>query len=251
MTALLKILVDLTSSVTDKRNTVKMEETFTKLSSFECFQKFVEFPKGSNMDIIMGSHKFMIEVIRKEKESPSNKTLIKIFDEFSKKPIKNYIFTRMGKTIMQELAICILQDLASNGPSRAESLQLEVVKASSGGKTVQIVDQFDDGSAIDQSFLEEIDSAIFKFKDGSGASPDVSFASGQGHAVPYLPPDDDGEFVTPKKKKVARVLLKDIEVCFLRILLYVIYKFNSHSKLGGRNVFSRWRGRNPQSLGSK
>ena len=188
-----------------------MEKTFDKLSSFECFQKFVEFPKGSDMDIIMGSHKFMIEVIRKEKESPSNKTLIKIFGEFSKKPIKNYIFSRMGKSIMQELAVCILQDLAANGPQRAKSLQLEVVTASSGGKTVQIADQFDDGSAIDQSFLDEIDSAIFKFKDGSGSSPDVNFASGQGYAAPYLPPGESGEFLTPKKK-VARVLLKDIEV---------------------------------------
>ena len=189
-----------------------MDKTSKKLSSFECFQKFVEYPKGSDIDIIMGSHKFMIEVIRKEKESPSNKTLIKIFGVFSKKPIKEYIFTRMGKSIMQELAVCILQDLAANGPLRAQSLQLEVVKASSGGKTVKIADAFDDGAEIDQSFLEEIDSAIFKFKDQSGASPDVSFASGQGHAAPYLTPAEDGGFVTPNKS-VARSLRKEIEVC--------------------------------------
>ena len=100
---------------------------------------------------------------------------------------------------------------ADFGPRRAESLQLEVVKASSGGKTVQIADQFSDGSEIDQSFLEEIDSAIFKFKDGSGSSPDVNIASGQGFAAPYLPPGEGGEFVTPKKK-VARDLTRDIEV---------------------------------------
>ena len=66
---------------------------------------------------------------------------------------------------MQDLALCILQDLASNGPGRAKSLQLEVVKALSGGKSVKIADKFADDKPIDQSFVDEIDQSIFKFKD--------------------------------------------------------------------------------------
>ena len=164
------------------------------------------------MDTIQGAHKFLVEVIRGTQESPSNKTLITMFGEFCSIPIKNYIFSRMGKKIMQELALCILQDLASNGPERAKTLQLEVIKASSGGKRVKIADQFDDGEKpIDKSFLEEIDEAIFKFKDQTGASPDVKISSGQGLAAPYLPPSPDGAFGTPVKKS-ARSLQKEIEV---------------------------------------
>ena len=195
-----------------------MDKIPKKFSNFKCFQRFVvEDPKGSDMNVILGSHKFMIEVIRKKKESPSNKTLIKIFGSFTKKPIKDYVFSMMGKSIMQEIAVCILQDLATNGPDRAKSLQLvvtEVVNATtSEGKTVKIVDQFGSEDPIDQSFLDEIDSAIFKFKDSSGSSPDVKFASGHGLAAPpYLSPDDDGVFVTPKKKTPRSLSNKEIEV---------------------------------------
>ena len=164
------------------------------------------------MEVIQGAHKFLVEVIRGTKESPNNKTFISMFGEFCSKPIKDYIFSRMGKKIMQELALCILQDLASNGPERAKTLQLEVEKASSGGKRVRIADQFaEDDKPIDQSFLEEIDEAIFKFKDQTGASPDVKVAAGQGLAAPYLPPSPGGAFVTPTKR-TARSLTKEIEV---------------------------------------
>ena len=112
---------------------------------------------------------------------------------------------------MQELAVCILQDLTVNGPRRAQSLHLEVVRASSGGKTVKIADPFDDGTEIDQSFLDEIDSVIFKFKYQSVASPDVSFSSDQDHVAPYLPATDDGGFVTPNRS-VTRSLRKEIKV---------------------------------------
>ena len=52
--------------------------------------------------------------------------------------MEDYIFSRMAKKILQDLALCILQDLAANGPERAKMLHLEVVKASSGGKLVKI-----------------------------------------------------------------------------------------------------------------
>ena len=44
----------------------------------------------------------------------------------------------------------------------------------------------------------------------------VKVSAGQGLAAPYLPPDEDGAFITPKKKAV-RSLDKEIEVrdsCF-------------------------------------
>ena len=199
-----------------------------KLSSFGCFQRFCENPKLFNMDVIQGSHKFLVEVIRGEKESPTNATLINIFNAFcSKGPIKKYVFNRLGKKILQELALCILQDLASNGPARARTLELEVVKASSGGKLVQIADHYeDDAGTIDQSFLDEIDEAIFRFKDPTGESPDVKISSGQGFAAPYLPPDEEGAFVTPTKKK-PRSLAKEMGVSFLP----VSRNFNSFQSL--------------------
>ena len=76
---------------------------------------------------------------------------------------------------------------------------------------MKIEDQLDDGTEIDQSFPNEIDSTIFKFKYSSGSSPDVSFTSGQVYVTPYFSPGEGGEFVTPKKK-VDRNLTKDIEV---------------------------------------
>ena len=92
-------------------------------------------------------------------------------------------------------------------------MQLEVIKASSGGKVVQIADSFGepDRKKIDQSFLDEIVEAIFRFKDQTGISPDIKLSSGQGLAAPFLPPEADGAFVTPKRK-VSRSIKKDIEV---------------------------------------
>ena len=78
---------------------------------------------------------------------------------------------------------------------------------------MKIIDRFaDEAEPVDQSFLDEIDEAIFKFKDQSGKSPDVRISSGQGLAAPYLPPNSDGAFVTPTKKK-PRSLEEAIEVC--------------------------------------
>ena len=214
MTALLNFLETSHQHDSHQENflLITMDTIKTNSSTLDCFKKFCEDPKDFNIDVIQGSHKFMVEVIKGKREAPSNKTLITIFGAFCSKPIKEYIFSRMGKKIMQELALCILQDLASNGPERAKTLQLEVEKASSGGKRVKIADNFDDGKdPIDQSFLEEIDAAIFKFKDQSGASPDIKISAGQGLAAPYQPPSSDGAFVTPTKKH-ARSIQKEIEV---------------------------------------
>ena len=208
-----------------------MDKNSKKLSPKDCFGQFCENPKEFNLDIIQGAHKFLVEVVRGEQESPKNKTLIELFSVFCEKPIRSYVFSRMGKKIMQELAICILQDLAVNGAGRAATLRLEVVKASAGGKVVKIVDQFpSEDDNFDQSFLDEIDQAIFKFSDPSGKSPDVKFTSGQGLAAPYIPPGEDGAFVTPKKRKSRSSSDTEVRPSKLhRTCIMKIAKYLSHS----------------------
>ena len=118
----------------------------------------------------------------------------------------------MTKPILLELALCIIQEIASNGVARTKTLQLEVIDSKSGGKTVRVADEFgDDGEKYDEDFLGQIDEAIFCFKDKEGKSPDIKFSSGQGHKSPYSPFGEDGAFITPKKRN-PRSLQKDIEV---------------------------------------
>ena len=164
------------------------------------------------MEVINGAHKFVAKIIAQKKNGPTTKDLIKIFSVFAKVPIKDYVFTRMTKPILLELALCIIQEIASNGLGRAKTLQLEVVVSKSGGKSVQVADEFGEGETeYDEDFLGKIDEAFFRFKDAEGKSPDFTFASGQGHKSPYSPFAKDGAFITPKKK-ATRSLEKDLEV---------------------------------------
>ena len=100
-----------------------------------------------------------------------------------------------------ELALCVLQDVALNGLARLGSLELELVDAKSGGKSVAIKDSFatEEGEPTDESFLRDIDEAVFNFRDSLGKSPDVRIAAGQGLRPPYSPPDGEWNFVTPVK----------------------------------------------------
>jgi len=162
----------------------------------ECFETFSNNPKKASMEIIHGAHKFIAKVIQDDEPGPTCPTLIKMFAFFTKKPIKSYVFTRMTKPILLELALCIIQDLALNGPARAKNLQLELVDSKSGGKTVKVADQFkEDGSEYNHDFLASIDEAFFKLKDAEGKSPDFHIAAGQGHKASYSPFGKDGAFV--------------------------------------------------------
>ena len=76
------------------------------------------------MGIIQGAHKYMTHVINGTEQSPKNSIFIGLFNQFTKIPIKEYIFQRMTKIILQELALCILQELILYGPSRAQNLTL-------------------------------------------------------------------------------------------------------------------------------
>ena len=178
----------------------------------QCFELFSKDPKGVSMEIVNGAHKFVANAIDNPKNGITIQNLIKIFAFFTKTPIKDYVFTRMRKPILLELALCIIQEIVSNGIERAKTLQLEVVSSKAEGRFVRVADEFNDGGEeYDSDFLGKIDEAFFRFKDKEGRSPDIDFASGQGHKSPYSPFDKHGAFITPKKK-TPRSLHKDLEV---------------------------------------
>ena len=167
-------------------------------SDSQCFELFSENPKGVPTEVIKGAHKFIANSIKNGDPGPTVQSLIKMFSVFSKEKIKDYVFTRMTKPILLELALCVIQQLVLNGPSR--SIQLELVKSKAGGKIVRIADPFEanKNDQYDANFLARIDEAFFTIKDAEGVSPDVHVAAGQGHKAPYSPFDKDGAFVRPR-----------------------------------------------------
>ena len=190
-----------------------MNKSVQGKSDSDCFDLFVDSPKNVSTEILKGAHKFVAKAIKDGSSGPTCQTLIKIFTAFTQQKIKDYVFTRMKKPILLELALCIIQDIVLNGAGRAKTLQLEVVKSKAGGKTVKIVDQFAAPSSKpdDTGFLDKIDEAFFKLRDSEGNSPDVHIASGQGHKAPYTPFGKDGGLIRPKPS-VVRNLNSSIEV---------------------------------------
>ena len=182
-------------------------------TDLDCFNIFVNSPKDVSIEVLKGAHKFVAKSIKTGDSAPTCHTLIKIFAAFTQQKIKGYVFTRMKKPILLELALCIIQEIVLNGPGRAKSLQLEVVKSKSGGKIVKIADQFanHEPEITGDSFLEKIDEAFFKLKDAEGKSPDINLASGQGHKAPYSPFGKTRELIRPKPA-AARNLNASIEV---------------------------------------
>ena len=175
-----------------------MSKSPDSLPNVSCFDLFLKNPKGCKIEVIQGAHKFMTHVIKGTETSPKNFTFIGLFNQFTKVPVKDYVFTRMTKTILQELALCVLQELILYGPARAQNLTLVVVETKAGGKTVAIEkDEF----PVSPEFVSDIDEAFFKLSDVTGFSPEKKIASGQGHEAPCAPPDAKGFFVTPIKTK--------------------------------------------------
>ena len=96
---------------------VIMNNSPDSLPNVSCFDLFVKNPKGCKLEVIQGSHKFLSDVINGSEQSPINSVFIGLFNQFTKVPIKDYVFQRMTKSILQELALCILQELISYGPT--------------------------------------------------------------------------------------------------------------------------------------
>ena len=174
-----------------------MEISPDSLPNSSCFELFVRDPKGSKTEVIQGSHKFLCDVIEGTEPSPKNSVFIDLFNQFTPVPIKDYIFSRMTKKILQELALCVTQELISYGPSHAKNLKLVLEETKAGGKTV-VIDRSEEEFPVDDDFIRHIDEAFFRLSDVSGLSPDKKIASGQGHPPPYSPPDADN-FFTPIK----------------------------------------------------
>ena len=132
----------------------------------ELFQVFSGNPKGCDLETIQGSHRYITNVIKGTEESPKKSILIDIFNSFSKDKIKDYVYNRMKKSILLELALCILQEIAAGGPDRATNLQLQIEKTSSGGKQITITpnegkdDEFPLSHSDENTFLE-IDETSF------------------------------------------------------------------------------------------
>ena len=164
------------------------------------FEEFCFDPTNPTIEIIQGSHRFISLSMKNGSSIPKKSTLSELFKEFMTVPAKQYVFNQIPRRMLLELAICILQDIASRGVSRAKTLRLEVVKttATAGGKTIAIERNENPpaSAAADGGILAE--NATFKFSDNSGATPDVAFSIGKNHQPPYQPPDKQGYF-TPSR----------------------------------------------------
>ena len=164
----------------------------------EFFEKFCENPRGSDIETVQGSHKYISSIIQQKNPPVKKSTLIDIFNEFTVEPVKNYIYHQISKKLLLELALRIFQDIIQNGEERASSLKLVLTKAVTGEKTVGIAPHSiaaDDGSIISVS---EVLDASFKLSDRQGLSPDVTFSIGKHRNPAYQKPDDNGYF-TPKR----------------------------------------------------
>ena len=175
-----------------------MDNSPDSLPNVSCFDLFVKDPKVCKLGVIQGTHSFITHVIKGIEQSSKNSTFIDLLNQFTKVPIKTHVFQRMTKSILQELALCVLQELISCGPSRAQNLSLVLQETRAHGKTV-VIEQ--DEFPVDDEFIGDIDEAFFKLSDVTGFSPEKKVASGQGHEAPCPPSDDKVFFVTPIKTK--------------------------------------------------
>ena len=176
------------------------------------FQRVPTTSERIERSVILGAHKYIAQSIKGTVEGPKISDLIGIFNKFSQSLIKDYVYTRMTKSILLELALTLLQAIASGGAEHSKSLTLVIEKTKKGGKQVVLSNkeppqesQIKD-LALDDSFLEEIDEAMFCLKDETGASPDFAFKSGAGLKPPYSPFGKNGEFVPEKRENAAHAV---------------------------------------------
>ena len=179
---------------------------------------FCKQPRNSGIQVIQGSHKYISLAIRGEIPTPKKSILIGIFREFSAEPIKDYIFNRIPKKMLLELALCVLQDIIAKGSTRAKSLQLVVAKTTEGNKTVVIDEEDEDGnsaSSLARQSPSKIAKAIFKLSDKNGISPDISLSIGEDSDPAYKPPDKQGYF-TPVRRSLRREFDVSIQIAMLQ-----------------------------------
>lgn len=123
------------------------------------FTIFHDNPKDSTIEVIKGIY----QVGGRRKKGITKKLRFSgYFQCFFEQPIKSYVFKRMGKEILLDLALRILQEVVQNGPSRDRTLQLAVEHAASGGKTVTIAESEEPNS--DEESPEEKEFGIHSRK---------------------------------------------------------------------------------------
>ena len=107
-------------------------------TDIEHFQEFLENPKGSDRHTILGSIKYIEDTIIGKEQGPKCGSLIHVFNQFSINEIKDYVYQRMTKPILLELALAILREIANGGPEWAKNLSLVLKRTSKNGKEMQI-----------------------------------------------------------------------------------------------------------------
>ena len=184
-----------------------MSENTSQINSFK---KFVTDPKGSSVTVLKESLDFLQKVVSEESSDshsfPTIDVMIEIFSAFSSK-IKPYVFKTIGKKICQELALCILKELVGNGPERAQSIELKIVKTKSGGKDVVIAeaDDAEGGAPSSPRPRQVIDECTFELRNEKyGLSPNFKIrAQVQGAIRANASIENGPNFSTPSDEEEA------------------------------------------------
>ena len=150
-----------------------------KPSNIECFHQFCDSPTEFNKDIISGSISHIQKIIQGQEASPKRAVFVDIFNHFVTHEVKDYVYARMKKSLLEELALKLLKEIQAEGPQCMKTLEIQIEKTSAGGK--QLIIPGDDKSfAIkegdEQLLIEQIDSVEGTLVDKSGDSPNVKFA---------------------------------------------------------------------------
>ena len=172
------------------------------LSPKQCFNLFKLKPLEQPNDVLQGTHKFLLASLKGRLEDPTVDELIEIFQVFAKGSIKRYLFKSIKKNLNLELALSIVQDLIFNGPTRAKSLELRVVKLVKKGKKVVIKDVYQSPAEVPISAddFQQIDEAIYRFSDATGKSTECTISLGRGHKSPSENPRIKNGYLTPSKQ---------------------------------------------------
>ena len=185
-----------------------------KNSGVEFFIKFSKNPKEVDIETVQGSHKFLSLVLGQKISSSVAKksTLIRIFNQFLDEPVRDYVFHRISRKLLLELALRILQEFVKRGVQHARSLKLVVAKSTSSDEKTILIAPSDGSSEGNNPYqAPEVLDATFRLSDTSGLSPDVSFSIGKKRPPAFQRPDHAGYF-TPSKKGARKSLSKDFKV---------------------------------------
>ena len=164
-----------------------------KLSDIEYFHLFCESPTSFDKKVLSGSIRHIQKIIKGEEPSPKRAIFIDIFNNFVAKDVKDYVYARMKKSLLEELALRLLTDILQGGPERLKTIEVLIEKTSAGGK--QLVIPPNDKAANDEFavspdeaaiLLHEIDGVEGTLRDKSGNSPDVKFSVAVCEKIPRV-----------------------------------------------------------------